>query len=91
MPKGLVQQEIKPRLLPHLLLSAACLEPLTTNELMARADRHVAGLVELNAAQKHVRDLMRRGYLQPCERRDQQRTYTLTRLGEDVLDRLGVA
>lgn len=83
-----MKQEIKPHHLPHLLLSGACLEPLTTNELMARADQRVAGLIELNAAQKHVRDLMRRGYLRPCERREQQRTYTLTRLGEDVLDKL---
>lgn len=72
----------------HALLRAACLEPLTTGELLDRAERHSLIPVTQNAAINHMRALTTQGFLLRGARQDQQRTYTLTRLGEEELDRL---
>lgn len=92
-----MHQQRQPRMrilkncVPHLLLSAACAEPLSVRDLMAR----VSQPVDLDSARKAARQLRNAGYLKVaqhgrCERGRQIALYTLTPAGEGVLDELGV-
>ena len=80
---------LKPLATPHLLLCAACAEPLSVYDLMARA----RPTLDPGAAREAVHRLTRAGYLNTARpgrpgRGQHYTLYTLTPAGETALDQL---